>query len=407
MIEWLDLVRNPDTSDDELMNKVLQISRFLPDSTKAQKSIQKFTIEMRTNATLLQYMMKIAQTNVSCKECLDTISLVLSKLGQPAMTNPYYNTIKMLLERVGSVMIDNDAIRVLIGYVQDCLEGGDSIDEIGLDPTTAGEKGLRLLIVLLPIFGPHFLDSDILVLLTQLLELENEMVSPLILKIFNFLGKSLNEVAPEIVELLLPICKNFAETGAPKQAKQAIRCLSVIATDLHDTVFPEIIAQIKNALTPSSEHYRTSIVTLGHIAYNKPDQYEIQMKNIISRNIVKELLSKDNGERQANLDVEWCREDELPEETRRRLEGLKCMARWLLGLKTDVMSAQKTFRMLNAFLVTKGDLLQQGRLSKAEMGWLRLQAGCTMLKICELKSYSQQLTAEQYYNLSLLMMVNC
>lgn len=38
------------------------------------------------------------------------------------------------------------------------------------------------------------------------------------------------------------------------------------------------------------------------------------------------------------------------------------MARWLLGLKGDELSAQKTFRMLNAFIVNQGDLLQQGKL---------------------------------------------
>lgn len=55
---------------------------------------------------------------------------------------------------------------------------------------------------------------------------------------------------------------------------------------------------------------------------------------------------------------DWCPEEDLPEETRCKLEGLKCMARWLLGLKRDELSAQKTFRMLNAFIVHKGDLLQ-------------------------------------------------
>lgn len=122
--------------------------------------------------------------------------------------------------------------------------------------------------------------------------------------------------------------------------------------------------------------------------------------------IVKELLVKESSEQTADtIEGDWCREDQLPEETRCRLEGLKCMARWLLGLKTDVLSAQKTFRMLNAFMVNKGDLLSQGRLSKAEMSWLRLQAGCSMLKICEQKGVGDQFTAEQFYNLSQLMVV--
>lgn len=121
--------------------------------------------------------------------------------------------------------------------------------------------------------------------------------------------------------------------------------------------------------------------------------------------IVKELLVKEA--RESDYDVcesePWCSEDELPEETKCKIEGLKAMARWLLGLKQDMASAQKTFRMLNAFILHKGDLLQSGRLSKAEMSWLRLAAGCAMLKVCEQKGVGDQYTAEQFYNLSLLM----
>lgn len=130
----------------------------------------------------------------------------------------------------------------------------------------------------------------------------------------------------------------------------------------------------------------------------------IPIKNIISRKIVKELLVKDTEEiRDSVPDAEWCEEDELPEETRCKVEGLKTMARWLLGLKKDVASAQKTFRMLNAFIKQKGDLLEQKKLSQAEMSWLRLSAGKAMLKICEQKGVGDQFNAEQFYNLSQLM----
>lgn len=37
--------------------------------------------------------------------------------------------------------------QVLIGYVLDCLKGGNVIEEVGLNPNNAGEKGLRLLVV--------------------------------------------------------------------------------------------------------------------------------------------------------------------------------------------------------------------------------------------------------------------
>jgi sister-chromatid-cohesion protein PDS5 len=58
---------------------------------------------------------------------------------------------------------------------------------------------------------------------------------------------------------------------------------------------------------------------------------------------------------------EWEEMEDLPLETRCKIEGMKMMARWLTGLKSDTISAQKTFRMLNAFISCKGDLLEEGK----------------------------------------------
>lgn len=125
---------------------------------------------------------------------------------------------------------------------------------------------------------------------------------------------------------------------------------------------------------------------------------------IVLLQIVKELLVKEVSiESDSHISDAWCSEDDLPEDTRCKIEGLKAMARWLLGLKQDIASAQKTFRMLNAFILHKGDLLQSGKISRAEMSWLRLAAGCAMLKVCEQKGVGDQYTAEQFYNLSVLM----
>lgn len=115
MVEWLDIVKNGKA---ELTPKIHQISRFLPDPMKVQEFLQKFSNHMKKDARLLQEMETIVQPNVSCKECADTITKVLKKLGQPVMTNLYYNTIKMLLERVSSVMIDEEAIRVSLSSVK-------------------------------------------------------------------------------------------------------------------------------------------------------------------------------------------------------------------------------------------------------------------------------------------------
>ena len=50
---------------------------------------------------------------------------ILKKMGSPIMTNLYYGTVKQILERVSSVMIDREAIQCLVGYV---MEAGQFID---------------------------------------------------------------------------------------------------------------------------------------------------------------------------------------------------------------------------------------------------------------------------------------
>ncbi|CAG9857389.1 unnamed protein product [Phyllotreta striolata] len=411
--EFLELHRRSSNGSNEVLKelslKIQNLSKYLPEPVKAHEYLTKFSNHLKCDSALIEHFNVVVKPSVSCKECSEATAAVLRKLGPPVMTNLYYNTVKMLLERISNVMVDHEAIGLLVGYVEDCLRGGNSIEEIGLHPATAGERGLRLLVMLSAVFPKHFQYTDVLEQLMSLLKMDDENIAPPVLTMFTFLGKygSLYQQFPDLMNELAPICKEFAQTGTPKQAKGAVQCIVKNMPELYDTLFSSILESVKNNLSPESPHYRTAIVTLGHIAFNIPEQYKVQIKNIVSRKIVKELLvkeAKDSGDLDAIGDGQaWCSEDELPEETRCKIEGLKTMARWLLGLKQDTASAQKTFRMLNAFILHKGDLLQSGKLAKSEMSWLRLAAGCAMLKICEQKGVGDQYTAEQFYNLSQLM----
>lgn len=410
--EWIELHRKPPTPavQKELMAKVLQIStKFLPEPVKAQEFLNKFSTHMRQVPELLAGMETILSPDVSCEVCVRTTSSVLKKLGQPVMTNLYYNTVKMLLERVSSVMMDHESLLILVGYVEEVIRDGAAsalIADARLDPASAADRGLRLLVMLSFVFPAHFLHEDVLARLSAMLEMDDDSVAPHILAALTFLGKyrPLNEACPSLFPRLSMLCKAYAEVGTPKQAKNAVRCIFVNMPDQHDSIFPEILDTLKSTLSPTSEHYRTAIVTLGHIAHNLPTKFPVQIKNIVSRKIVKELLVRESAPSGVSAPTgSWCSESELPEDTRCKLEGLKAMARWLLGLKRDELSAQKTFRMLNAFILHKGDLLQQGQLSRAEMAHLRLAAGAAMLKICEQKGVGDQFTADQFYNLSQLM----
>ena len=142
----------------------------------------------------------------------------------------------------------------------------------------------------------------------------------------------------------------------------------------------------------------------GHIAFHLPEKFPVQVKNRVSRNIVKELLMQDRTEGRPDDGTDWCEFEDLPLETKCKLEGMKMMARWLVGLQSDAISAKKCFNMLNTVISSKGDLLEENKPNTAERAWLRLAAGCAMLKICEQKGVGDEYTVEQYYTLSQLAM---
>lgn len=249
-----------------------------------------------------------------------------------------------------------------------------------------------------------------------------------ILNAFTHLGryKPLASCHPEILDDLIAVCKDFALNGTPKEAKHAVRCIFVnsqvreggmelVNGILHHQnntpkvhpLFNAIVETLRNTLSSKYDHFQTKIVTLGHIAFNMPQAFAVPLKNMIARRIVKDLLIQGVPEDRDCLlpQDEWCEQEELPDDTQCKLVALKTMARWLLGLKTDEHAAQKTFRMLIAFVNQRGDLLEQNRLCPAEKSWLRLAAACSMLKICEQKGVGDQYTAEQFYHLSQLMVI--
>ena len=65
-------------------------------------------------------------------------------MGNPIPQNHLYTHVKMLLERVAPVMIDNQAIVALMKIIDDSIRG---LNEIGDDVMNASEKGLKLLLV--------------------------------------------------------------------------------------------------------------------------------------------------------------------------------------------------------------------------------------------------------------------
>ncbi|KAK2716297.1 sister chromatid cohesion protein PDS5 homolog B-like isoform X2 [Artemia franciscana] len=414
MGELIEQVKRSDITaeqrETDLVIRINMIARIMPYPVRGAEYLQKLCQQMLNDSVLVRDLEIMVNNNSSCKDSADAFRRVLKKLGMPVMTNLYHSTIKMLLERMSSVIVDHEALKHLIELIQSCLIDPEFSHELGIPEEEAGEKGLKLLMMLSYVYPGHFLHEDILLDLVSFLDVEENSIAPNILAVLTFVGKhkSLSSVSPGAVQKLLPLCERFAVTGTTKQAKNAVRCLVAnVPQEEHEELFTNILNQLKTNLEdPSSEHYLTGIVSAGHIAQNVSlgKNFQVQMKNLVARQIVRELLMKELNDRNYVIDEEWIEESELPLECLCRVEGFKMLARWLIGLKTDTFSAQKTFRMITCFIQNKGDVLQTGKFGKAEMAWLRLAAGSAFLKICEQKGVGDQFQTDQFYTLSSLML---
>ena len=293
----------PDWKDKDFQMKIHAVSQFLPNPLKTQEFLKKFATNLMKDSMMMNALDKVVNDeDISCKECNDTMGIILKKLGSPIMTNLYYGTIKSLLERISSVMIDREAIQHLVGLVKEAVKNGAILSEMELSAPVAVERGLRLLLVLAFVHPSHFLYTDIMKELLILIKEDMESVSAFVLQIFTFIGKKqpLHENFPEIMDALIPICKSFIRGGTSKQAKHAVKCLYINSATNDESVFAEVLEIVTNnmteGLTARGEAYRTGIVALGHIAFHLPEKFPVQIKNRVSRNIVKELLMQDKTE---------------------------------------------------------------------------------------------------------------
>ena len=86
-------------------------------------------------------------------------------------------------------------------------------------------------------------------------------------------------------------------------------------TENQDQVFSKVLEEIKEKLNGDKDkHFLTAIVALGHLAFLLPEKFPVQLKNLVSRKIVKELVMKDVNAATGGEDT-WCAFEDLCLET--------------------------------------------------------------------------------------------
>uniref|UniRef100_A0A8D3DBJ7 Sister chromatid cohesion protein PDS5-like B n=1 Tax=Scophthalmus maximus TaxID=52904 RepID=A0A8D3DBJ7_SCOMX len=406
--DLLDLVKKPksEASSKAVFAKVMVITKNLPDPGKAQDFVKKLAQVLDDDERIRDQLETLVSPSCSCKQAEVCVRDITKKLGSPKQpSNPFLEMVKFLLERIAPVHIDTESISALIKQVNKSIDGTADDEEEGVPTEEAIRAGLELLKVLSFTHPVSFHSAETFESLLGCLKMDDEKVAEAALQIFKNTGSKMEESFPHIKSYVsIP---SLHLRGPPRQAKYAIHCINAMFTN-RDTHFAQIFEPLHKGLDPANlEQLITPLTTLGHLAQLAPEQFAAPLKSLVANFIVKDLLMNDRipGKKTTKL---WVPDDEVSPETLAKIQGIKLMVRWLLGVKNNQSkSGNSTLRMLTAILHSDGDLTEQGRMGKPDMSRLRLAAACALLKLAQEPCYHEIITLEQYQLCALVINDEC
>ncbi|KAG5848281.1 hypothetical protein ANANG_G00096810 [Anguilla anguilla] len=408
--ELLDLHKLPvsEANNSAMLGKLMTIAKNLPDQGKAQDFMKKFNQVLGEDEKLRAQLEQLISPTCSCKQaelCVREITRKLTFPKQP--TNPFLEMVKFLLERIAPVHIDSEAISALVKLLNKSIEGTADDEDEGVTRDNAIRYGLELLKVLSFTHPTSFHSAETYESLLQCLKMEDDKVAEAAIQIFRNTGHKIETELPQIRSTLIPILHQKAKRGTPHQAKQAVHCIHAIFHN-KEVQLAQIFEPLSRSLNADvPEQLITPLVSLGHISMLAPDQFASPMKAIVANFIVKDLLMNDRcvGNKNGKL---WTSDDEVSPEVLAKVQAIKLLVRWLLGMKNNQSkSANSTLRLLSAMLVSEGDLTEQKKISKSDMSRLRLSAGSAIMKLAQEPCYHDIITPEQFQLCGLVINDEC
>lgn len=396
VFEWIKCHKKEEPNKIEIATRAYTIASNLPDLNKSKELLLKFSGHMLKDNEVIQLTEAILSKEISCLKCTQKMQMLLKKTGNPSPSNFYYNTIKNLLNRIASVTVDKESVEEFLKIVESKTNG----------------KEIFPLTILSQVFSPHFYNEKILNEMLMLLKNDKmEMdYKENIFKAFTNLSayKSLDETFPHISNELMNICKRTAIEGFPKQCKQAVKFMCVNTQGKYESANFEAVRNIVNSLDTSinisNPHCRTAITAMSVICEHYGEQFQKEIAKVIGRNIVRGLLLNSVLEEKDSIQNFWIEKEQLPENIRCIIAACKSTVHWLYGLKTDFMSAQKTFKIYDALIITDGNIQEKCKVNKNESSWIKLTAAKSILKICEHKTLQKSILPQQFLNLSKVML---
>ncbi|GBM68051.1 hypothetical protein AVEN_220424-1, partial [Araneus ventricosus] len=111
----------------------------------------------------------------------------------------YYNTIKLLVERIVPVLLDKESVKYLVSMAKNSIiDDGEIEAELKLENSDA--KGIDLVNALANTYPHYFVDEELFSNLVQILDARQDDVeiSEITLETLSYISKNLEHVYPKV-----------------------------------------------------------------------------------------------------------------------------------------------------------------------------------------------------------------
>ncbi|XP_071033437.1 sister chromatid cohesion protein PDS5 homolog A isoform X1 [Parasteatoda tepidariorum] len=376
------------------------LSVFSKEPNKGNAYATAFGKLLEKNARLNNLIGSVANGSISCSAAAIRYKEILEEVKNTEKTELTSFVAQMITCIVP--IIDKECLKHLLTFVDNSFQGDCSIEaDLGLENTFL--RGFELLKVLSLSNPALFQDEETFKLLMSYIRVQNEEVTVPALQILCNICKNLTENYLAMYEQLSPILLQYAEYGKPMQAKHSVFLLNKIVPENSRTeFFMTLMRTLQIHFTLKSQHFKTALVSSGHIAQNWrhlfpypkfKDMVTFIFSTVLMHDGISIMHVRDYPRGGTAL---WGPYDNLPDESKVKIEGMKCIVRWLTGKEKFVKPTITTFRCLSTYIENSGDLTEQRHNLPMENSWLRLSAACRMLKLCHVPDYAVALGLKQF-----------
>ncbi|RUS17197.1 armadillo-type protein [Endogone sp. FLAS-F59071] len=381
--------------DDQSITQQLEkiqkhIASKLPDPTRAASQLQHFA--KLNDQRFYKYL----------RECMDSqadYKTVRKAAASPIMAE----TFEVLVRRISLLIINKNTIPHLMRRIK--AGAGDAQNED--DREVAIRSIARTLLKDISTVFPAIYRNHLQELLKLQQEEDNSALVSDSLEALAHFAKAFPDEALQDNKSKHRLVQRALE-GTPAQTRNAVIVLAHIKDK--QTVCKEVFEKILPTLAFSSNRLLSHLTGLSQLVLYAQKVVEPK-KELVIGFIMNELLMKNRKKVRAK-EKEWVDDEDLEDECKAKLLGLKILINRLVALARDepenaADEAQYVFKTLWALINNNGELLSDNSTRPSYKSRLRLAAARAVLKLARHKVYEDMITTQDFETLALTIQDSC